>query len=403
MLLRLFKCCFRFFIYFVIIFLVLPFIPMPFDFEPVAYNVTLPEFKGALAPNKLLDKVEYLHPNQLVGPESLAEHKGSIYTGILGGHIVKITGNKVTSVAMFGKKCEGPWEEGICGRPLGLRFDKEGKLYAIDAYSGIHVVDVTKGFITPLVPTGIDIEGHPLKLPNDLVLDAEGNVYFTESSTRWPLNKIIFSLLEHDSSGRVLKYDAKTKRTEVLLEDLYLPNGIEMGPDGDSLIIAELGKRRLLRYYFRGAHQGDLEVFADNLPGEPDNVRRSPRGGYWVAFAFGRAQGSPALMDHLAPYPLVRKSVARLLYLLGSTLKYATTLYDWVPLKDVAARIDNGWILYEMVPKYGLIVELDASGKIIRSLHSPSKKIHFISEVLEHDGHLYLGSFRNRFLGRVKA
>lgn len=401
--LRLIKCAFRFFLYFLIVFLVLPFIPLSLDFQPVSYKVNLPEFKGPLAQNQALDKVEYLYPNQFVGPESLEAHGGSIYTGVIGGQILRITGTKVTPVVKFGKTCEGPWDEGICGRPLGLRFDKQGRLYVADAYSGISIVDVTKGFVTPLVPNGIDLDGHPLTFVNDVVLDGDGNVFFTESSTKWPLSKIMYSVLEHENSGRVLMYDAKTKRTHIILEDLYCPNGIELGPDGDSVIIAELSKKRLLRYHYRGAHKGDLDVFADNLPGDPDNIRRTPRGGYWVAFAVGRSRDKASALDHVAAYPLVRKSVVRLLYLLGSALKYASTLYDWAPLKDVAARIDNGWILYEVVPRYGLIVELDASGKIIRSLHSPAGKIHFISEVLEHDGHLYLGSFRNRFIGRVKA
>lgn len=39
-------------------------------------RVTLPEFKGALAPNQALDGVEYLFLNQLVGPESLEAHGG---------------------------------------------------------------------------------------------------------------------------------------------------------------------------------------------------------------------------------------------------------------------------------------------------------------------------------------
>ncbi|KAK8770329.1 hypothetical protein V5799_013214 [Amblyomma americanum] len=307
---------------------------------PVSYEVKLPEFKGPLAQNQALDKVQYLYPNQFVGPESLEAHEGSIYTGVIGGQILRLTGTKVTPVVKFGKACEGPWDEGICGRPLGLRFDKQGRLYVADAYSGISIVDVTKGFVTPLVPAGIDLDGHPLTFVNDVVIDGDGNVFFTETSTKWPLNKIVYSVLEHENSGRVLMYDAKTKRTHILLEDLYCPNGIELGPDGDSIIIAELSMKRLLRYYYRGAHKGDLDVFADNLPGDPDNIRRTPRGGYWVAFASGRSSDKASVLDHLAPYPLVRKSVVRLLYLLGSALKYASTLYDWAPLKDVASRVN---------------------------------------------------------------
>lgn len=403
MIFSLLKCVFRFALYFLLVFLVLPFIPLSLDFEPVAYKVDLPEFKGPLAVNKALDKVEYLLQNQIVGPESFEVREGSIYTGIIGGQLIKITGKKITPVAKFGKKCEGQWEESICGRPLGMRFDKAGKLYVLDAYYGLHVVDVKTGSVVPLVPNGIDLDGRPLLFPNDLVLDNDGAVYFTETSTKWPLNKIIYSIMEHENSGRLLKYDPKTRQTYVVLEDLHCPNGIELSHDGESVLFSELTQRRVLRYYVKGAHKGDLEVFVDNLPGEVDNLRRSKSGGYWLAFASGRSRGNLTVGDHLGPYPLVRKATVRLLHLLGSLLKYTATYFDWVPLKDVAARIDNGWILYETLPKYGLIVEVDARGNILRSLHSPGKKIGFISEVLEHDGYLYLGSFRNPFIGRVKA
>ncbi|CAN7999513.1 unnamed protein product, partial [Ixodes pacificus] len=259
------------------------------------------------------------------------------------------------------------------------------------------------GSVVPLVPNGVDLDGRPLLFPNDLVLDNDGAVYFTETSTKWPLNKIIYSIMEHENSGRLLKYDPKTRQTYVVLEDLHCPNGIELSHDGESVLFSELTLRRVLRYYVKGAHKGDLEVFVDNLPGEVDNLRRSKSGGYWLAFASGRSQGNLTVGDHLGPYPLVRKATVRLLHLLGSLLKYAATYFNWVPLKDVAARIDNGWILYETLPKYGLVVEVDARGNVLRSLHSPGKKISFISEVLEHDGYLYLGSFRNPFVGRVKA
>lgn len=39
----------------------------------------------------------------------------------------------------------GQHEEHICGRPLGMRFDKAGRLYVIDAYLGLFLVDVKTG------------------------------------------------------------------------------------------------------------------------------------------------------------------------------------------------------------------------------------------------------------------
>lgn len=71
--------------------------------------------------------------------------------------------------------------EHICGRPLGLRFHKRtGDLYIADAYFGIMKVGPEGGLATSLTTEG---DGVPLRFTNDLDVDDEGNVYFTDSSS----------------------------------------------------------------------------------------------------------------------------------------------------------------------------------------------------------------------------
>lgn len=41
----------------------------------------------------------------------------------------------------------GLFEEHICGRPLGLRFDAKGSLYVSDAYFGIFKVNMSTGIV----------------------------------------------------------------------------------------------------------------------------------------------------------------------------------------------------------------------------------------------------------------
>ncbi|WVZ03572.1 hypothetical protein V8G54_024378 [Vigna mungo] len=73
--------------------------------------------------------------------------------------------------------------EHICGRPLGLRFDKKtGDLFIADAYFGLLKVGPEGGLATSLVT---EAEGIPLKFTNDVDVDGEGNVYFTESSAHY--------------------------------------------------------------------------------------------------------------------------------------------------------------------------------------------------------------------------
>lgn len=73
----------------------------------------------------------------------------------------------------------------------------------------------------------------------------------------------------------------------------------------------------------------------------------------------------------------------------------------WI-LLFVLLQLANLRIIADLPINYGIIVEIDDKGNIVQSLQSPSGKIARISEVLEHNGYLYLGSWRNRFLGRLK-
>ena len=73
--------------------------------------------------------------------------------------------------------------EHICGRPLGLRFHKKtGDLYIADAYFGLLKVGPEGGLASSLTT---EAEGVPLRFTNDLDNDEEGNVYFTDSSTKY--------------------------------------------------------------------------------------------------------------------------------------------------------------------------------------------------------------------------
>lgn len=72
--------------------------------------------------------------------------------------------------------------EHVCGRPLGLKFDKKsGDLYIADAYLGLKVVGSAGGLATEVVT---EVEGQPLRFTNDMDISEEEDViYFTESST----------------------------------------------------------------------------------------------------------------------------------------------------------------------------------------------------------------------------
>lgn len=140
--------------------------------------------------------------------------------------------------------------EHVCGRPLGIRFNKAtGELWIVDAYLGIFKVGAEGGQAESVVNA---IDGVRMKFVNDLDFDEEGNLYFTDSSTHWQRRQFIHCLMEADDTGRLIKYNPTTKETTVLLNNLRFPNGVAVSKDGTFIVMAE---GRLGRYSTLSHHQ----------------------------------------------------------------------------------------------------------------------------------------------------
>ena len=57
---------------------------------------------------------------------------------------------------------------------------------------------------------------------------------------------------------------------------------------------------------------------------------------------------------------------------------------------------------YKMIPKYGLLVEYNLNGDIIRSWHDPTGlKIAGTASATVHKGKVYIGSYYSDFIGVV--
>jgi hypothetical protein len=51
------------------------------------------------------------------------------------------------------------------------------------------------------------------------------------------------------------------------------------------------------RVWLNGDKRGQIETFAENLPGFVDKIRRSPRGTFWVGLHTIRTATNPSLLD----------------------------------------------------------------------------------------------------------
>lgn len=383
--------------------LLIQFSPSLLDFEPKYHNIVFPKSEGPYAHNDLLSKAKRVHEDVLVGPEALAVGPdGHIYTGLLNGHIVRLVGEKVEDVAKVGTK-DCAKEAGTrtdCGRPLGLRFGKDGLLYVADAFMGLLAVNVASGKVTQLVPLHKEVGGKNITFPDDLDIDKNGVIYFSDGSTKWNLDNFMYSVLERQSDGRVLKYDPKTKKVTVVVDGIVFANGVQLA-DENSLLICESDLHRIIRYYHQGPKKGQNEVFVDELPGFPDNIRPSSSGGYWVGIVAPRNDTNRLTIDILLDHPTILRLFVRAFHLAGSVANFLGNLFPCQCLKDWAHQVHSGKI-FSFDSGYSMAVEVNKDGKALRSLMGPSQTYGHISHILEHKGSLYLGSFVNRFLSILK-
>ena len=63
------------------------------------------------------------------------------------------------------------------------------------------------------------------------------------------------------------------------------------------------------RFYVSGLMKGGADVFVENLPGFPDNIRASSSGGYWVSMAAIRANPGFSMLDFLSERPYLKKVI----------------------------------------------------------------------------------------------
>lgn len=336
-----------------------------------------PVMKGCWEPNLKLREAKRLFEDQIIGPESIANIGDVFFAGTADGRIVKLVGRRILTVARLGKlPCGSREEEPSCGRPLGIRIGPNGTLFVADAYLGLFEVNPTTGEAKMLVKGGEEVGGRKLSFINDLAVTQDGKkVFFTSSSSRWQRRDYMNLIMEATADGRVLEYDTESKELTVVMENLRFPNGIQLLPDEESVLVAETTMARIRRVHVAGLNKGGMDTFIDNLPGFPDNIRPSSAGGYWVAMSAVRPNPGFSMLDFLSQRPWIKKFIF---------------------------KIFSQDVLMKFVPRYSLVVELHDGGICTRSFHDPNGLVAaYVSEVHEHDGSLYIGSFRSPYIAKL--
>ncbi len=340
----------------------------PTYFAPPVAASTDPGSGSPYEINDRLAAAEAIGLDQVDGAEDLAFDKAdNIYTGSRHGDIMRFFAPDYERHEIFAH---------IGGQPLGLHFDEAGALYACVSGMGLYKVMPDREVIRLADETNRSrssiIDDSRMRFADDMDFAPDGKVYFSEATIRYDVTDWATDSMEGRGNGRVLCYDPKTGVTRTVLPGRMFPNGICMTGDGESLFFAETWASRINRYWFAGPKKGTVEPVITNLPGYPDNIRRSSDGHFWVAMLGMR---TPAL-DLAMRMPGFRRRMTQ-----------RVAFEEWI-----YPNINTGGV-----------VKYDISGNIIESLWDRSGEKHpMITSMREHKGYLYLGGVFNNRLGRLK-
>jgi hypothetical protein len=342
------------------------FTPVPFSLEDP------PDLVGALLPNNGLTTLETLHEGLLTGPVSFAFLDDNIYTVTKDMKVLNVATCPPKLVVDLSPDYCGLFD--TCGALTSIRVGNNGQLLVLDAYRGLYQVNPATGRIRLLFSGKTLVDGRRPKYLSDMVQTPDGTIYITDASDRYDYANDIYIIWEGRRSGRILALNASGVIDEYLKEIFGFPNGIELTSDGKHLLVTGSGRANIMKVSLDTKAYPRGTFIAENLPGGPTNIRRSPRGTYWVGMSWIRHSGMYNTLDTYS-----NNTSARALMHLNNLQRLRT-----------------------FFPDYGLVLEIDANGTIITSFHDKTGIAYpSVSEAIEHEGLLYVGSTEPKFVGRI--
>ena len=276
----------------------------------------------------------------------LVGEDGTVYTATEDGSVYAVhrDGDLVTRVGR------------TRGRPLGLEWLPDGRLLLCDAHEGLLAMDLATGGLESLLT---HVDGVRMRCPNNAAVAEDGTIYFSDSTTRHPLEEWRADLAEDTRTGRLIRR-SPTGEVEVLLDGLRFANGVALAADESFVCVAESTGRSVVRHWLSGERAGSTDHLATELPGYPDNIALGTDGLVWVSLGSPRLAVLEAVLR--MPFP-VRRLVGRI----------PTTLQP-KPKRSVWVRA------------------LDDQGAVVHDHSLDSDDFHMVTGVREHHGRVWLGS-----------
>jgi len=239
------------------------------------------------------------------------------------------------------------------GRPLGMKFDQDGKLI---------VADAEKGLIKVHASGAIDVLVGPEKLTfaDDLDIAQDGTIWISDASGVYGYDQTLLTFVEGIPSGRLLSYDPNSGELATHIDNLLFANGVALGPNDEYVLVNETGTARIHRLWLKGEQRGHRDLFASGFPALIDNITYNGQDGFWLALPNPR-------IDQLSEAILIRK-------------------------------ILGGLPIHLLMPEnnFGFILGLDLDGNVRQNIQFDptlgAVEFSDVTSVIEHDGKLFIGS-----------
>lgn len=138
-------------------------------------------------------------------------HEGAVFTGTDDGSIFRISHDtqRIDRVAHTG------------GRPLGIEADLDGGLLVCDARRGVLRVDPDSGLVEAVTDR---VDGVRMVFCNNAAIASSGEVWFSDSSTKFGIEQWKDDFVQNTRTGRLLRLD-ESGDVEVVLDGLAFANG----------------------------------------------------------------------------------------------------------------------------------------------------------------------------------
>jgi len=210
--------------------------------------------------------------------------------------------------------------------------------------------------------------GQPLRFVDDLDVDEQGGIWFSDASQRFDYTQVALDFFEGSRTGRLLHYDPETKQIEVMMDGLFFANGVTLGPNEDYVLVNETGMGRVHRLWLKGDKAGQRDIFVDALPGTPDNIRFDGRDTFWIAMPSLRAS-----LDSLSSLPRLR------------------ALLTFLPIAALEAAAQPA----------SFVIGVNLEGEVVHNLQDQDNPFHYITGATPCGDTLYLGSLRTEANGAL--